>query len=153
MADFHQNGIVTTLHNLTRRPVEELDAELVQFSSSRPMSLIMPSLYTELETRAMPIIVEELKQAEYLSQIVIGLDAASEDQYVRALEFFSQLPQEHRVLWNDGPRLRQLDADLGKLGLAPKEFGKGRNVWYCMGYTLAAKKSDAVALHDCDIVT
>ena len=106
MADFHQNGIVTTLHNLTRRPVEELDAELMQFSSSRPMSLIMPSLYTELETRAMPIIVEELKQAIYLSQIVIGLDAASEDQYVRALDFFSQLPQ------GNGPALDLPDSSI-----------------------------------------
>ena len=31
--------------------------------------------------------------------------------------------------------------------------GKGRNVWYCLGYTLAEGKSEAVALHDCDIVT
>ena len=28
MGDFYQNGIITTLHNLVRRPVEELEAEL-----------------------------------------------------------------------------------------------------------------------------
>ena len=28
MADFYQNGVVTTLHNLARRPTEELEAEL-----------------------------------------------------------------------------------------------------------------------------
>ena len=153
MGDFHQNGIVTTLHNLTRRPVDEMEAELKAFSASRPMSLIMPSLYSELETEAMPKIVNELKNADYLAQIVIGLDAASESQYRHALKFFDQLPQDHRVLWNDGPRLRELDADLEKLGLAPRDLGKGRNVWYCMGYTLAANKSESVALHDCDIVT
>jgi glucosyl-3-phosphoglycerate synthase len=59
----------------------------------------------------------------------------------------------HRVLWNDGPRLTALDAELQALGVAPKEHGKGRNVWYCMGYTLASKHSESVALHDCDIVT
>ncbi|MCK5750068.1 MAG: glycosyl transferase, partial [Oricola sp.] len=33
------------------------------------------------------------------------------------------------------------------------EPGKGRNVWFCIGYTLARRDSDVVALHDCDIVT
>ena len=32
MGDFYQNGIITTLHNLSRRPVEELEAELLVFS-------------------------------------------------------------------------------------------------------------------------
>ena len=101
----------------------------------------------------MPKIIDELKQVPYLNQIVIGLDRANEDQYREALSFFSGLPQEHRVLWNDGPRLQALDAKLQKLDLAPKELGKGRNVWYCMGYTLASNKAESVALHDCDITT
>jgi len=37
--------------------------------------------------------------------------------------------------------------------LAPKEMGKGRNVWYCFGYMLATEKVESVALHDCDITT
>jgi glucosyl-3-phosphoglycerate synthase len=37
--------------------------------------------------------------------------------------------------------------------LAPTEPGKGRNVWYCFGYVLASGLVDAVALHDCDILT
>ncbi len=69
------------------------------------------------------------------------------------LSFSKKLPQHHRILWNDGPRLKALDAKLEKLGLAPKEMGKGRNVWYCMGYTLASGRTESVALHDCDIVT
>ena len=153
MGDFHQNGVITTLHNLTRRPVQEMDDELTRFSSVRPISLVLPSLFSELETEAMPLIIRELQQINYLSQVVIGLDAADKNQYQKALKFFSVLPQQHRVLWNDGPRLRQLDTELKAMGLAPQEFGKGRNVWYCMGYTLAANKSEAVALHDCDIVT
>ena len=32
-------------------------------------------------------------------------------------------------------------------------MGKGRNVWYCMGYILSLGESEAVALHDCDILT
>lgn len=153
MGDFHQNGIITTLHNLTDRSLSDLEADLESFSSDRPMSLILPSLYSELETKAMPQIVNELEGASYLAEIVVGLDAADENQYRHALKFFSCLPQKHRVLWNDGPRLKALDAELEQLGLAPKEKGKGRNVWYCMGYTIASDESEAIALHDCDIVT
>lgn len=32
MGDFYQNGIVTTLHNLTKRNVDDLEAELLRFS-------------------------------------------------------------------------------------------------------------------------
>lgn len=153
MGDFYQNGIITTLHNLANRSVDELERELLAFSNSRPMALILPSLYSELEGDALPGIIDELAQVPYLSEIVIGLDRADAEQFRSALKFFGRLPQHHRVLWNDGPRLQALDARLQEQGLAPKELGKGRNVWYCMGYTLATKRSESVALHDCDIVT
>ena len=44
MGDFYQNGIITTLHNLSRRPLEEIEGELLAFSRERPMALILPSL-------------------------------------------------------------------------------------------------------------
>lgn len=153
MGDFHQNGIITTLHNLNQRPLAEMEYELQVFSRLRPMTLILPSLYSELEGPALPNIINELKKVPYLNQIVIGLDRADRDQYLHAREFFGDLPQHHRILWNDGPRLRAIDDKLKELGLAPTEPGKGRNVWYCLGYTLASRKSQAIALHDCDILT
>ena len=153
MADFYQNGIVTTLHNLTNRSVLDLESELVEFSKTRPMGLILPSLYSELEGEALPNIVQHLSQVPYLSQIIIGLDRANSDEFCAAIEFFKQLNQPHQILWNDGPRLKQLDAELTALGVAPTEMGKGRNVWYCMGYALATKNAESIALHDCDILT
>ncbi len=110
-------------------------------------------MFSELEGKALPDIINKLKDVEYLSEIVIGLDRADLDQYKHALSFFGKLPQHHRVLWNDGPRLQAIDAKLQALNLAPKELGKGRNVWYCMGYILASGKAESVALHDCDILT
>ena len=153
MGDFYQNGIITTLHNLADRPLEDMERELQEFSSRRPMALILPSLYSELEGEALPRIVDELVKVPYLSEIVIGLDRADEGQYRQALTFFERLPQHHRVLWTDGPRLQALDAELQEQDLAPRELGKGRNVWYCMGYTLATNRTESVALHDCDILT
>lgn len=153
MTDFYQNGVVTTMHNLSQRSNQDLEKELQTFSKKRPMGLILPSLFSELEGKALPDIVEHLTKVPYLTEIVIGLDRATEDQFRHALKFFKKLPQDHRVLWNEGPRLKALDAKLQALGVAPKELGKGRNVWYCMGYTLASGKTESVALHDCDIVT
>jgi len=153
MADFYQNGIITTLHNLTERHLADLESDLVRFSRQRPMGLLLPSLYSELEGEALPKIIANLKTVPYLTEIVIGLDRADASQYKNALAFFGELPQHHRVLWNDGPRLKALDEELKALDLAPKEMGKGRNVWYCMGYILASNKVESIALHDCDIVT
>ncbi len=153
MADFYQNGMVTTLHNLTRRPLEQMEQELQSFAQQRPMTLVLPSLFSELQAPALATIVEELKSAHYIGEIVIGLDRADQAEYEHAKEYFSALPQHHRILWNDGPRLRALDQLLIDKGLAPQHPGKGRNVWYCFGYALASGRGKAVALHDCDILT
>ena len=153
MSDFYQNGNITTLHNLTSRPVEDIEAELTEFSRTRPMSLVLPCLFSELEGPALGNIVEELSRVPYLSEIVIGLDRATEDEYRYALEYFSKLPQNFVVLWNDGPRLREIHARLEAQQLHPREPGKGRNVWFCLGYVLASGKAQSVALHDCDILT
>ncbi len=153
MGDFHQNGNIATLHNLSDRPVEELERELIEFSRHRLMGLVVPSLYSELASPALDNIVSELSRVPYLNEIVIGLDRANEAEYRHALEFFGRLPQHHRVLWNDGPRLRALDKRLKEKGLSPSEPGKGRNVWFCYGYILASGRTSAVALHDADIKT
>jgi len=153
MSDFFQNGRITTLHNLSSRTLDMMEKELKDFSTVRPMGLILPSLYSELERPALTTIVSELKKVEYLNQIVIGIDQASKEEFKHAIEFFSELPQKHDLLWNDGPNLLAIDEKLREKGLAPTERGKGRNVWYCMGYMLAKRNTQAVALHDCDIIT
>lgn len=153
MSEFYQDGIITNFHNLTRRPIAELEYELQVFAGRTPLGLILPSLYAELERPALDHIVETLAQVPYLQEIVIGLDRADRQQFEHAKRFFSRLPQRHRILWNDGPRLSAIASRLSDKGLAPSEPGKGRNVWFCSGYTLASRRSSCVALHDCDIVT
>lgn len=153
MGDFYQNGLVTTLHNLRKRPLEEMESQLKEYSKNRPMSLIIPALYSELEGPALENIVSELEKVEYLDEIIIGLDRANEQQFEHARKYFSRLPQHHRILWNDGPRLRELDRLLIEQELAPETLGKGRNAWYCFGYFNASNIGEAVALHDADIVT
>jgi glucosyl-3-phosphoglycerate synthase len=153
LADFHQNGVVATLHNFRERTTAEIEKDLELFSKVRPITLILPSLYSELEAPALEKIVDELSQVNYVSSVIIGLDQATREQYLHAREYFSRLPQEHHILWNDGARLRAVDERLAEANLAPDQPGKGRNVWYCIGFVLGQRNAGVVALHDCDIVT
>ena len=153
MADFFQNGAIATLHRLSDRSTESLEADLRTWSARRPMALVIPCLFSELQGDALPQIVEEISGIDYLDEIIIGIDRADAGQFDEARQFFSRLPQRTRLLWNDGPRLQSLDQRLDEHLLAPDEPGKGRNVWYCLGYFLASGRAKAVALHDADILT
>lgn len=153
MADFHQNGNITTLHNLRTRSVQEMETELLAFAGTRKISLILPCLYSELEGDAMPHILTELSKVNYLHRIIVGLDAANEEQYRHAKSFFKGLNQNHIVIWNDSPRMLALGARLKDLGLAPNEQGKGKNVWSALGYLMSCADSAIMAIHDCDILT
>ncbi|MBN2077735.1 MAG: glycosyl transferase [Spirochaetes bacterium] len=152
MADFFQNGTITTLQNLSRRPPEQLEAELHQISSTRSMVLLLPALYSEFEGPAMPRIIEELKKADYLSKIVLSLDRAEKRQFQSARKKLSSLPVETTVVWHDGPRLQSLYDELREAGFSLDNPGKGRSVWMTLGYVLALRNVYAIALHDTDIV-
>lgn len=153
MGDFYQNGLVTTLHNMRKRPYEELEKKLIHFSKRRPMSLVLPSLYSELQGPALENIITAICKIPYLEEIIIGLDKATKEEFKHAKQYFSRLPQHHRILWNDGPRMKAMDQLLIDENIAPREMGKGRNAWYCFGYFNASNRSEALALHDCDILT
>ncbi|MCG3268722.1 glycosyl transferase [Yoonia sp. I 8.24] len=153
MVDFHQNGNIATLHNLRTRSNADMTHALETFAQTRKMSLILPCLYSELETDAMPNILEELSKVTYLHRIIIGLDRATEDQFRHAKKFFEGLNQNHVVIWNDSPRMKALETRLADLGLAPTEQGKGKNVWASLGYLIGCQDSAVMAIHDCDILT
>ncbi|MGI9603872.1 MAG: glycosyl transferase [Acidimicrobiales bacterium] len=153
MPDAFQNGTIGSLHDLVDRPIEELEGQLTTWNATTPIALVIPSLFSELEGTALPAILDEVAAAPYLSEVIIGLDQADADQFRAARKFFDRLPQPHRVIWQDGPRLQAIHRELDDVGLAPAEPGKGRNVWYCLGYLLATDRARTVALHDADILT
>jgi glucosyl-3-phosphoglycerate synthase len=153
MGDFSQNGIVSTLHDFKTKSTDEIERELLEFSKERKMELILPCLYSELEGEALPKIVSEISKTKYLNHIIIGLDKANETQAKDAWKFFKKLKTDFTILWNDGPKLKKLDEELKNKNLAPNQPGKGRNVWYCLGMSIARDTARSVALHDCDIKT
>jgi glucosyl-3-phosphoglycerate synthase len=153
MADFFQNGVITTLQNLGGRVLEDIENELETYSKRHHMVLLLPALYSEFETPAMHKIIEELRHVKYLHKIILGLDRATKEQFEEVKQLMSVLPCRVDVLWNDGPRIKELYADLTAEGFPGLDTpGKGRNVWTMIGYGLTDQDSYAFALHDCDIV-
>ena len=88
MADFHQNGVISTLHNLSNRSLDEIEQELREYSKDAPIELILPSLYSELEGAALKNIVSCLRDVKYLNHITIGLDKANKSEFIKAKNFF-----------------------------------------------------------------
>jgi glucosyl-3-phosphoglycerate synthase len=153
MADFFQNGVITTLPKLGKRSLEEMESELEAFAHRRNMVLLLPALYSEFETPAMHTIIEELKEVKYLYKIILGLDRATEAQFHEVRELMSGLHCQVDVLWNDGPRIQALYKELTEAGFPGLDTpGKGRNVWTMIGYGLTDENAYAFALHDCDIL-
>jgi glucosyl-3-phosphoglycerate synthase len=153
MSDFYQTGAITTFHRLGKYDLGKIEAELTRFGRQRPITLVLPAIYAELEGPALKGIVEHLRHVPYLRQIVVTMGATDSDQFRAAREFFSVLPQETRIIWNDGERMKELYKLLDDNDLSAGPDGKGRSVWMAFGYVLAEGHSEVIALHDCDILT
>ena len=153
MSDFYQTGVISTLHGFSASKPERMETELKRFQRRQPITLLLPSLWSEFEGPAMPRIVDILRTVKYLKQIVLVLDKADADQFKKAKQFFQGFELPVKILWNDSPRIADLYTLLARNNIIAGPAGKGRSVWMGMGYILAEGKTYAIALHDCDILT
>ncbi len=153
MGDFHQTGVVTTLHRLKPNQVERLEAELEQFSRRRPIALVLPALYSEFESLAMQRIVSELRQVRYLQRIVVAVGRANRAQFEQARGFFNNFYTPVTCIWVESDRVQKLLKLLEEKALSVSMDGKGRSCWLSYGAVLAAGDCNVIAVHDCDIVS
>ncbi len=151
MSDFFQNGVIATIHKLGETDLKRMEDELKEFSKIRPIALVLPSLYREFESGALPNIMNVLKEVNYLKQIILCLDKSNAEQFHEVKTYFSSM-KKLTIIWNDGPRMKKLYQILKENNLFPGEEGKGRAVWISLGYVLARRKSRVIIIHDCDIV-
>ncbi|HIF91975.1 MAG: hypothetical protein ABGX04_04120 [Myxococcales bacterium] len=157
MADFHQSGVITSLHRLGEVDLPRLERELVRYGRERPVALVLPSLYAEIHGPALKQIVEELSLVPYLSQCVVSLSGeADTNQFQEMRDLFERVRASDgakpTVIWNQGPRVQELFLRLKSEGLDPGADGKGRANWIAFGYVLATQRARVVATHDCDIL-
>src|SRR5436190_635295 len=131
MPDFHQPVLLPTLHHLADTKLEEREVLLESFSKRKPVALVIPALYAELEGRALPRMLEQLARARYVKRVVISMNGMAAAQHRRALRFFKTrlAGVTHTVLWNDGPRLDALHLEVDALTGCNHAHGKGANVW------------------------
>ena len=156
MADFHQTGVITTLHRLGPEDLDRLEAEIAEHTRGRAIALVLPCLHAELRDVALKGIIETLTRVRYLEQIVVSVSGTRRrdefDEMRCAFELLRTVRGEPPVLiWSGGPRLEELYAGLRSQDLDPGGDGKGRAAWIAYGYVIATGRARVVAVHDCDI--
>jgi glucosyl-3-phosphoglycerate synthase len=157
MSDFHQSGVITSLHRLGEPDLDRLEGELARYAEERPIALVLPSLYAEIHGPALKRIVEELSRVPYLRQCVVSLSGeAGPSEYDEMRRLFDSVRCTDgsgvTLIWNRGPRVEPLYEALRREGLDPGQDGKGRANWIAYGYVLACHQARVVATHDCDIL-
>ncbi|MEL7035849.1 MAG: glucosyl-3-phosphoglycerate synthase [Cyanobacteria bacterium J06592_8] len=147
----YKQELITTIHDFSC-DVELLEARLTQLSETSPTAVLIPALYDELQRPALSLIRDQLKDCKFVNTVVVCLCAKTSEQYTKAVEFFSVLPQPTFVIWENGPRVTKLLEKLRDKGLDLLSFkGKGQAVW--LGLGVASLQAEAIALHDADIIT
>lgn len=155
MADFFQNGVITTLHDLRSADTAYLERLLIDATQHFRLGLILPVTASDMRAAPFARIIGELSSgAEFLSEVVVVLNVAPEsDDYRECLKRVSTLGEKAHVVWGDSPRMQAIYQTLVAAGLNLSTPGKGRAVWTAYGYLLAEPKIKGFVLHDCDIVT
>lgn len=141
---------ITTLHELLLDE-KKLFKVVSDAAAERPVSIIMPMLYKEVNNDALKNISKGLNKCDYLKEIIIPLAADNEKEFRQVKQFFSDLKIPKLIMWCNGPKIENLLNELKKDGLNLLKYrGKGRDVWLAMG--IASIKSYAIALHDADVL-
>jgi glucosyl-3-phosphoglycerate synthase len=134
-----------------------MELELLQHSKWKKAVLIIPLLATEYtlpENR--PVfenIVKHLAGVSYLSQIIFGLDRASEDDARELAGILNDHKvQNYLIQHNDGPGFSSIYGKLSDAGFRIEQPGKGRNMFMSFGIALAMG-AQSIGLVDADIRT
>ncbi len=140
---------ITTLHDL-HLDKEKLMKNISDVAVERPVSVILPMLYSEIKSDALANIVKQLNKCTYLKEVIVPLSAKTEEEFIHVKQFFKKLEIPRLVMWCNGPKIENLLTSLKSEGLNLTKYrGKGRDVWLALG--IANLRSYAVALHDADI--
>jgi glucosyl-3-phosphoglycerate synthase len=147
--DFFQLG-PTTLHDLQPDRRGHARALVVEAAQRKPVSLVMPMLYAEMDRPSMLGIYQGLSRADFLREAVVPLTCATEEEAERVRRFFHEMPTRVHVLWCEGPEVREVSARLRERGLSLDGMrGKGLAVW--LGIGAVASDVHAITVHDADI--
>lgn len=153
MPDFHQNGTITTMHDLGTTDRDSLETLLTDVTQEYKIGLVLPVTASDMRAAPFREIITQLHGASYVDTIAVVLGAAPERaDYDETKSIVDPLGPKAEVLWTDGPHFQALYEQLNNVGFRLSVPGKGRSAWTAFGYMLADPQLNAIALHDCDIV-
>jgi glucosyl-3-phosphoglycerate synthase len=115
---------------------------------------LLASEYSNPENR--PVfenILRQLKDVTYLSQIIFGLDSATEDEALQLKNLIKQYKiRNYLIQWNNGPGFSSIYQQLIDAGFHFHEPGKGKNMFLSFGIAIALG-AQSIALIDADVKT
>lgn len=98
-------------------------------------------------------ILKQLKDVPYLSEIIFGLDRATEDEAVLLRELIEENKiKNYLIQWNDGPGFKGIYEKLNDAGFNISAPGKGKNMFLSFGIAMALG-AESVGVIDADIKT
>ena len=97
MPDFHQNGVIATLHNFNTKKIEQIEKDLLSFSKTSPMTLILPSLYSELEKPALDQITIKNEFNFVARKLDISTDELN-NYFNLPKKFYWDYPNQYQIL-------------------------------------------------------
>ncbi len=155
MPDFYQHARLPTLHHLADSDLIAREAELAEWSKTRPIALLLPALFSEFKHTALPRMLREIAGVPYVSEVVISVNQANAEQMEFARGLCATLlgDKPFSLLWNDGPALQAVHGELQALGCPAYIHGKGANIWTGVAYLRARGEHQIVASHDTDILS
>jgi glucosyl-3-phosphoglycerate synthase len=143
---------VTSLPRLVARAIEELEGKILRLAKRFPVSLVIPMIPGEMDRPALSGMLDELTLVPYLDTLVVSLNHATLEDYLRCHEYFARYPGRKVVLWNESPAIQEFLEEMAAVGLYVGEPGKGRACWLAMGFVLAEERAEYMAFHDADVL-
>lgn len=154
MADFHQHGPITTLHDLHTVDLERLESILTKACRDYRIGLILPTTASDMRAAPFANIVSQLVEVKYIHHIIVVLGMTQDvDDYHETRRIVEPLGDRAQILWTDGKRTQDLYSTLESAEIVLGAPGKGRAVWTAFGYLAADPTLNAYVLQDCDIVS
>jgi len=140
---------IATLHDLYVDKTQ-LIKQVSDIATERPVSVVMPMLYSEIKNEALENILKHLDKCTYLKNVIVPLAAHNEEEFNHVKRFFSKLSIPKLIVWCNGPNITNLLTQLKSQGLDLTSYsGKGRDIWIALG--IASIESYGIACHDADI--
>jgi glucosyl-3-phosphoglycerate synthase len=132
-------------------------AQLRLHSKWKKSVVIIPVLASEFtDPLNLPVfrnILKQLRDVTFLSQIIFGLDRATEEDAFLLRDLIRESGiRQHLIQWNDGPGFNSIYKQFNEAGFAITDPGKGKNMFLSFGIAIALG-AESIGLVDADIRT